>query len=120
MEKDQFGVWSLKVPDSGENPGIPHNSKVKFRFMHGNGVWVDRIPAWIKYATVDPTTFGAPYDGVYWDPPPSERCQPLNLIWIKCRYFIEKQKKNAFQGPMLSILTIIKHNLSVPYSFTYL
>ncbi|PRQ27341.1 putative 1,4-alpha-glucan branching enzyme [Rosa chinensis] len=75
MEKDQFGVWSIKIPDFGGSPAIPHNSKVKFRFKHGKGVWVDRIPAWIKYATVDPTRFAAPYDGVYWDPPPSERYQ---------------------------------------------
>ncbi|KAJ6351985.1 hypothetical protein OIU76_001239 [Salix suchowensis] len=73
MEKNEFGVWSIKIPDSGGDPAIPHNSRVKFRFMQGNGVWVDRIPAWIKYATVDPASFGAPYDGVYWDPPTSER-----------------------------------------------
>ncbi|KAF6157791.1 hypothetical protein GIB67_038259 [Kingdonia uniflora] len=73
MEKNQFGVWTIQIPDSGGSPTIPHNSRVKFRFKHGNGVWVDRIPAWIKYATVDPTRFGAPYDGVYWNPPSSER-----------------------------------------------
>lgn len=73
MEKNQFGVWSVRIPDLGGNPAIPHNSRVKFRFKHSNGVWVDRIPAWIKYATQDPTRFAAPYDGVYWDPPPSER-----------------------------------------------
>ncbi|CAJ2642843.1 1,4-alpha-glucan-branching enzyme 1, chloroplastic/amyloplastic isoform X1 [Trifolium pratense] len=75
MKKDQFGVWSIKIPDSGGNPAIPHNSRVKFRFKHSDGVWVDRIPAWIKYATVDPARFAAPYDGVYWDPPHSERYQ---------------------------------------------
>ncbi|GMH18906.1 hypothetical protein Nepgr_020747 [Nepenthes gracilis] len=75
MEKNQFGVWSIKVSDSDGNPAIPHNSRLKFRFKYGNGVWVDRIPAWIKYATVDPTRFAAPYDGVYWDPPPTERYQ---------------------------------------------
>ncbi|KAK1320733.1 1,4-alpha-glucan-branching enzyme [Acorus calamus] len=73
MEKDEFGVWTVRIPDSGENPAIPHNSRVKFRFKHGNELWVDRIPAWIRYATVDLTQFGAPYDGVYWDPPPTER-----------------------------------------------
>ncbi|PQM36693.1 1 4-alpha-glucan-branching enzyme 1 chloroplastic/amyloplastic isoform X2 [Prunus yedoensis var. nudiflora] len=75
MEKNQYGVWSIKIPNSDGNSAIPHNSRVKFRFKHGNGVWVDRIPAWIKYATVDPARFAAPYDGVYWDPPPSERFQ---------------------------------------------
>ncbi|KAG9142107.1 hypothetical protein Leryth_016312 [Lithospermum erythrorhizon] len=73
MEKNQFGVWSIKIPDIDGNPAIAHNTRVKFRFKHGDGVWVDRLPAWIKYATVDPTRFAAPYDGVYWDPPSSER-----------------------------------------------
>ncbi|KGN47537.1 1,4-alpha-glucan-branching enzyme 1, chloroplastic/amyloplastic [Cucumis sativus] len=73
MEKNEFGIWSIKVYDLGGKPAISHNSRVKFRFKHGNGVWIDRIPAWIKYATVDPTKFAAPYDGVYWDPPPLER-----------------------------------------------
>jgi len=73
MEKNQFGVWSIRIPDSDGKPSIPHNTKVKFRFKYGNGAWADRIPAWIKYATVDPTKFAAPYDGVYWDPTPEER-----------------------------------------------
>ncbi|PKU76565.1 1,4-alpha-glucan-branching enzyme, chloroplastic/amyloplastic isoform X1 [Dendrobium catenatum] len=73
MEKNEFGVWMLKIPDNGGKPSIPHNSRVKFRFKQSNGTWVDRIPAWIRYATVDPNQFGAAYDGVYWDPPPSER-----------------------------------------------
>ncbi|KAK1262341.1 hypothetical protein QJS04_geneDACA001368 [Acorus gramineus] len=73
MEKDEFGAWTVRIPDSGGNPAIPHNSRVKFRFKHGNKLWVDRIPAWIRYATVDLTQFAAPYDGVYWDPPPTER-----------------------------------------------
>ncbi|KAL8523681.1 hypothetical protein ACS0TY_013595 [Phlomoides rotata] len=75
LEKNQFGVWSIRIPDIDGNPAIPHNSRVKFRFKHDNGVWFDRIPAWIKYATQDPTRFAAPYDGVYWEPPPTERYQ---------------------------------------------
>ncbi|XP_072966487.1 1,4-alpha-glucan-branching enzyme, chloroplastic/amyloplastic-like [Typha angustifolia] len=73
MERNEFGVWTIRIPDNEGKPSIPHNSKVKFRFKHGNGIWVDRIPAWIRYATVDATRFAAPYDGVYWNPPPSER-----------------------------------------------
>lgn len=73
MEKDEFGVWMINIPDFSGKPSIPHGSKVKFRFKYSNEKWVDRIPAWIRYATVDPSQFGAPYDGVYWDPPSSER-----------------------------------------------
>ncbi|KAF8672883.1 hypothetical protein HU200_049222 [Digitaria exilis] len=72
MEKDKFGVWSIKIDHVKGKPAIPHNSRVKFRFRHG-GAWVDRIPAWIRYATVDASKFGAAYDGVHWDPPASER-----------------------------------------------
>ena len=73
MEKDQFGVWTVYIPDKDGKPAIPHGSKVKFRMKVANGTWVDRIPAWIRYATVDPSSFGAAYDGIYWDPPPSKR-----------------------------------------------
>lgn len=73
MERDQFGVWSIRMPDEGGVSVIPHGSKVKFRMKKGDGTWVDRIPAWIKYAVVDPTVFAAYYDGVYWDPPASEK-----------------------------------------------
>ncbi|KAI3947777.1 hypothetical protein MKX01_034442 [Papaver californicum] len=88
MEKDQFGMWTIRIPDSGGTPAIPHGSKVKFRFKHGNGVWVDRIPAWIKYATVDPAKFAAPYDGVFWDPKPldSSRSGTPEDLW----YLIDK------------------------------
>ncbi|XP_078448398.1 1,4-alpha-glucan-branching enzyme, chloroplastic/amyloplastic-like isoform X2 [Wolffia australiana] len=72
MARNEYGVWTIKIPDVGV-PAIPHNSKVKFRFKQGNGVWADRIPAWIRFATVDPSRFAAPYDGVYWNPPPSQR-----------------------------------------------
>ena len=36
---------------------------------------MDWVTKWkrIRYATVDPSSFGAAYDGIYWDPPPSKR-----------------------------------------------
>jgi len=90
MEKNQFGVWSIRIPDTDGNSAIPHNSRVKFRFRHGDGVWVDRIPAWIKYATVDPTRFAAPYDGVYWDPPLSERSHYSPIEYLLSCYLFKK------------------------------
>ncbi|GJZ30430.1 1,4-alpha-glucan-branching enzyme-like protein isoform X1 [Tanacetum coccineum] len=59
------------IPDVSRTSAIPHNSRVKFKFKHNNGVWVDRIPAWIKYAIVDSSKFVSTFDGVYWDPPTS-------------------------------------------------
>jgi len=70
MEKNEFGVWSVTLPDdpSGK-PAIPHGSRVKIRLQHPDGWWADRLPAWIKWATVEPGKMGAKYDGIYWDPP---------------------------------------------------
>jgi 1,4-alpha-glucan branching enzyme len=74
MERDEFGVFKVDLPDhpSG-SPAIPHGSRVKIRLQHKDGWTVDRLPAWITYATADPTIMGAKYDGIHWDPPPSER-----------------------------------------------
>jgi len=68
--KDDFGVWELRMPVGA----VPHGSKVKVR-MKGSGWtdYVDRIPAWIKWATVEPGVMGAKYDGIHWDPPSLER-----------------------------------------------
>ena len=70
MERDQFGTWTVHVPDKEDgSPGIAHGSRVKIQLQRGDGWRVDRIPAWIKYATVEAGRLGALYDGVYWDPP---------------------------------------------------
>ncbi|KAL2317214.1 hypothetical protein Fmac_031090 [Flemingia macrophylla] len=44
MGKVQFGACSIKIPDADESRAIPHNSRVKFRFKHGDVVWVDCLP----------------------------------------------------------------------------
>jgi len=70
MERDTWGVWSVRVPDLPDgSPAIPHGSKVKVQLRTRDGGCVDRIPAWIRYATVEPGRMGAAYDGIYWDPP---------------------------------------------------
>jgi len=68
MQCDDFGVWSVVL----DTP-IPHRSRVKIRLRHPGGWWVDRIPAWITWATVEPGVMAAKYDGVYWNPPASEK-----------------------------------------------
>lgn len=74
MTCDEWGVWSVVLPDAADGtPAIPHRSRVKIRLRHPGGWWVDRLPAWIKWATVEPGVMGAKYDGVHWDPPPAER-----------------------------------------------
>jgi len=66
--KDEFGVWSIFLPDAAPGtPAIPHNSKIKCRLETGYGEWVDRIPAWIKWATQ--AAGEIQFNGVHWDPP---------------------------------------------------
>lgn len=55
------------------SPAIPHNSRVKVKLQSWADWWVDRVPAWIKYATIPEGEMGAKYNGVYWDPPRGER-----------------------------------------------
>lgn len=54
-------------------PAIPHGSRVKVRLQSPQGWWADRLPAFIKWATVPAGVMGATYDGIYWDPPAGER-----------------------------------------------
>ncbi len=55
-------------------PAVAHGSRVKVRLALPGGGSVDRIPAWIRWATVEPR-MDAKYDGVLWDPPAGERHQ---------------------------------------------
>ncbi len=59
--------------DPQGKPAIAHGSRVKVRLQHPGGWFVDRVPAWIRWATVEPNKMGAKYDGIFWDPPSSER-----------------------------------------------
>lgn len=74
MTKDDYGVWSVELPDDPTTgaPAIAHGSRVKIRLQHPGGWWVDRLPAWIKWATVPEGVMGAKFDGIHWDPPANE------------------------------------------------
>ncbi|EIE25420.1 starch branching enzyme [Coccomyxa subellipsoidea C-169] len=74
MERDAYGVWKITLPDDPQGkPAIAHGSRVKIRLQHPGGWFVDRVPAWIRWATVEPNKMGAKYDGIFWDPPAQER-----------------------------------------------
>ena len=45
------------------------------RLQHPGGWMVDRIPAWVPWATVSPGQMGAKFDGIYWNPPEAEKHQ---------------------------------------------
>ncbi|KAF5835129.1 glycoside hydrolase superfamily [Dunaliella salina] len=66
--KNPFGTWELFIPDLPDgSSAIAHKSKIKCRLETADGQWVDKIPAWIKWATQDPGAI--PFNGVYYEPP---------------------------------------------------
>lgn len=78
MERDEYGVWTVEIYDNvNGDSAIPHNSMVKFSFKNSNNEEVKLDPAWIKSSTS-----AAPYDGIYWDPPDTER-NPRHRIFTR-------------------------------------
>ena len=60
---------------------------MKIRLQHPGGWFVDRVPAWIRWATVEPNKMGAKYDGIFWDPPAPARhawCLPCTTKHTAC------------------------------------
>ncbi|KAI0237007.1 alpha-1,4-glucan branching enzyme [Massospora cicadina] len=69
MEKDEFGTWTVLVPNlpDGSCP-IPHNSKIKISMVTPQGERIDRLPAWSRRVTQD-LDVSPIYDAVFWNPP---------------------------------------------------
>ncbi|KAL4540883.1 hypothetical protein Ndes2437B_g05288 [Nannochloris sp. 'desiccata'] len=65
--KNSFGTWELFLPDAADGtPAITHRTKVKARVETAYGEWVERIPAWIKWATQEWNEIQ--YNGVHYEP----------------------------------------------------
>jgi 1,4-alpha-glucan branching enzyme len=103
MKKNEYGVFELFMPNNADgSAAIPHGSRVKIhlqartrragplrRMRHvippccadapplhaqaADGSWIDKIPAWIKFAVQAPGEI--PFNGVYYDPPAEDRHQ---------------------------------------------
>ncbi|PSC69001.1 starch branching enzyme isoform A [Micractinium conductrix] len=66
--KNDFGVFQLFLPDAPDGtPAIKHRTKVKIRLETAYGEWVERIPAWIKWATQEWNEIQ--FNGVHYEPP---------------------------------------------------
>lgn len=46
LQKKEFGIWTLEL-DKGV---IPHSTKIKLHIEGADGIFRDKISAWIKYA----------------------------------------------------------------------
>lgn len=72
MQRDEYGVWSIHLPAKDGQPQIPHNTKVKISMILPSGERIERLPAWITRVTQN-LSVSPIYDGVFWNPPKSER-----------------------------------------------
>ena len=65
MERDEWGIWHLFLPDDTYGERLVHKSKVKVRVSSAIGER-DRIPAYIRRAVQEPDLN---FTGQYWNPP---------------------------------------------------
>ena len=65
MTRDEWGVWSIFLPDTEYGEGLVHGSKVKVNVSTRAGRF-DRIPAYIRRAIQDPQSHA--FSGQYWNP----------------------------------------------------
>jgi len=66
MTRDEFGIWSLFLPDAQYANRLLHGSRVKVHIVH-QGRGQDRIPAYIRRVIFHPHTHESA--GLYWNPP---------------------------------------------------
>ena len=66
MVRDEFGVWSLFLPDDQYADRFTHQSQLKVNVISSRGA-MDRIPAYIRRVVYDPESKN--FTAVYWNPP---------------------------------------------------
>jgi 1,4-alpha-glucan branching enzyme len=69
LVRDQFGVWSLFLPDDAYASKLVHGSRVKVTVVSENSQ-MDRIPAYIRRVVQEEDT--KQYIGQFWNPPTFE------------------------------------------------
>ena len=67
MQRDDWGVWSLFLPDAEYAERLTHESKVKVHIVGADDTQLDRIPAYIR--RVLQTSEAGEFVGQFWMPP---------------------------------------------------
>ena len=70
LVRDEFGVWSIFLPDEVYGSRLRHRSRLKVH-VGSAAAGADRIPAYIRRVTQAPGT--AEFVGHYWQPPQTYR-----------------------------------------------
>src|SRR5215208_6818910 len=66
LVRDQYGVWSIFLPDEKYKEKLVHGSRVKVTVVKESSESVDRIPAYIRRAVQEPDN---QFIGQFWEPP---------------------------------------------------
>src|ERR1051326_21843 len=66
LQQDEWGVWSLFLPDDAHAARLVHGSEIKVQVASRLGL-MDRIPAYARRVIQDPDTHG--FTCQYWMPP---------------------------------------------------
>lgn len=72
MARDEFGIWSIFLPDREYADKLTHGSKVKVHVITEK-FGQDRIPAYIRRVVQEANNPN--FTGQYWNPPPHETYQ---------------------------------------------
>jgi 1,4-alpha-glucan branching enzyme len=67
LVRDEWGAWSLFLPDNAFKDRLTHGSRVKVHVVAEDGSTQDRIPAYIRRVIQEPPDRGQ-FVGQYWDP----------------------------------------------------
>lgn len=67
MVRDEFGVWSLFLPNDRYSDRLVHGSGVKVHVVGEDSKGMDRIPAYIRRVVQDERS--GDWKGIFWDPP---------------------------------------------------
>ncbi|MBC7785754.1 MAG: alpha amylase C-terminal domain-containing protein [Burkholderiales bacterium] len=64
MVRDEFGVWSLFLPDDKYRDRLTHGSRIKVHVVLPDGSTMDRIPAYARRVLQEPQSIS--FVGQYW------------------------------------------------------
>jgi 1,4-alpha-glucan branching enzyme len=67
LVRDQWGIWSLFLPDDQFGATLRHGSRVKVTVVSENSATMDRIPSYIRRVVEEENSHH--YVGQYWEPP---------------------------------------------------
>jgi 1,4-alpha-glucan branching enzyme len=67
LSRDQWGIWSIFLPDDRWAARLTHGSRVKVQVTGEDNTTLDRLPGYIRRVQQDPPE-SPNFTGIYWNP----------------------------------------------------